>query len=154
MWLEEHLRHSRGYGVHSPLLYRIVREAMIPREVVGFDTALYDALRTRGVGRRTATRLQNLLSLEGFAEWSIDCLAEAGAMMIATAECSEEQLRAMVTALGEQEGVVCILHPIGKCARRKLCRELIATHRSMSASKPTFTLLISRKDLQKQHINI
>lgn len=154
MWLEEHLRHSRGYGVHSPLLYRIVREAMMPRKIKGSDTALYDTLRARGVGRRTATRLQNLLSLEGYTAWSIDSPAEAGAMMIATAECSEKQLRAMATALGEQEGAVCILHPIGSRTRRKLSGELIAAHHSMSASKPTFTLLLSRKDLQKQHINI
>ncbi len=154
MWLEEHLRHSRGYGVHSPLLYRIVREAMMPRKVVGSDTALYDALRARGVGRRTATRLQNLLSLEGYTAWEIDGMAEAGAMMIATAKCSEEQLRVMARRLGEREGVLCILHPIGSHTRRRLCKELIAAHHSMSASKPAFTLLFSRKDLQKQHINI
>lgn len=154
MWLEEHLRHSRGYGVHSPLLYRIVREAMMPRRVKGSDTSLYDALRARRVGRRTATRLQNLLTTEGYGVWRIDAVAGEGEMMIATAGCHEEQLRAMARVLGEQEGVLCILHPIGSRTRRRVCRELIAEHHSMSASKPTFTLLLSRKDLQKQHINI
>lgn len=154
MWLEEHLRHSRGYGVHSPLLYRIVREAMMPHSVKGSDTSLYNALRAQRVGRRTATRLQNLLTTEGYGAWRIDTVAGEGELMIATAECHEEQLRAMARVLWEQEGVLCILHPIGNCTRRRLCKELIAKHRSMSASKPVFTLLISRKDLQKQHINL
>lgn len=154
MWLEEHLRHSRGYGVHSPLLYRIVREAMMPHRIKGSDTSLYNALRARGVGRRTATRLQNLLTTEDYGAWKVDTVADEGEMMIATAECHDEQLRAMARMLREQEGILCILHPIVGRTRRRLCKELIAEHRSMSASKPTFTLLISRKDLQKQHINI
>lgn len=154
MWLEEHLRHSRGYGVHSPLLYRIVREAMMPRRVKGSDTSLYDALRARGVGRRTATRLQNLLTAERFGVWRIDTVAGEGELMIATTECHKEQLRAMAKVLGEQEGVLCILHPIGSRTRRRLCKELIAEHHSMSASKPAFTLLFARKDIQKQHINL
>lgn len=154
MWLEEHLRHSRGYGVHSPLLYRIVREAMMPRRVKGYDTSLYDALRARGVDRRTATRLQNLLCVEGYGRWSIDAVAGKGEMMIASADCREEQLRAMASVLREQEGILCILHPIGNRTRRRVCRAMVAEHHSMSASKPTFTLLISRQDLQKQHIII
>lgn len=154
MWLEEHLRHSHGYGVHSPLLYRIVREAMMPRHIKGEDTALYEALRAKGVGRRTATRLQNLYSLEGYRAWHIDCVSKEHEMMIATIRCSDKQLRAMATVASRQQGILCILTPLGNRARRRLCRELIGVHNSMSASKPTFTLLVWRTDLQKQHINI
>lgn len=154
MWIDEHCLRSRGYGIHSPFLYRIVREAMMPRHPKEGDSSLYEALRGRGVGRRTATRLHNLFVLEGYTAWSIDSTATGGAMMVATPECSEERTRAMAAALGEQEGVLCILHPIGNCARRRLCRRLTKAHHSMSAEKRAFTLLFSRNDLQKQHIRI
>lgn len=154
MWLDEHLRHSRGYGVHSPLLYRVVREAMMPHRIQGGEVALYEALRARGVGKRTATRLQNLFTLEGYEQWSIDAEAGESGMMIATSECSEERIGEMVAALGKRQGVLCLLHPLGSHARLIFCRRIVAAHNSMSASKPTFTLLFARKDLQKQHINI
>ena len=152
MWLVKHLRHSRGYGVHSPLLYRIVCEAMMPRKITGSDRTLYDTLRAQGVGRRTATRLQNLYSLEHYGAWRINEVAKAeGELMIATAECEEQNLVSMAKALGERSGMLCIIHTTRNRALRK---RLVADHRSMSATNCQLTLLLWRKDLRKQHIII
>ena len=152
MWLIKHLRHSRGYGVHSPLLYRIVREAMMPRKIAGTEHALYDALRAQGICKRTATRLQNLYSLEGYEAWRIDQVAKSeGELMIATAKCEEQIVTSMANALREHEGTMCIIH---SPRNRQLRRSLIAAHPSMSAANCQMTLLWGRKDLRKQHIII
>lgn len=153
MWLDEHLRHGRGYGVHSPFLYRIVREAMMPRGVMEGDTTLFDALRSKGVGRRTATRLHNLHVVENYKVWGID-ECKGGGLMVATPECEESRVGEMIRTLGEQGGALCVLHPVGNRPRRELCRRLVAEHNSMSASKVGFTLFFSRHDLRKQHITL
>ena len=152
MWLIKHLRHSRGYGVHSPLLYRIVREAMMPRKIAGTEHALYDALRAQGICKHTATRLQNLYSLEGYEAWRVDQTAKAeGELMIATAKCEEQIVASMANALREHEGAVCIIH---SPRNRQLRKSLITAHPSMSAANCQLTLLWWRKDLRKQHIII
>lgn len=152
MWLDEYCFRSRGYGVHSPMLYRIVREAMMPRHVVGSDHSLYDALRLRKVGRRTATRLQNLFTLESYTEWCIDEPSAAGGVTILTPDCTAEKVREIVGGL--EEGAVCATYPLLGYQRRALCRELAKVHRSMSAEKPQLMLYFARTDLRKQHIRI
>ena len=152
MWLDEYCFRSRGYGVHSPMLYRIVREAMMPRHIVGSECTLYDTLRLHKVGRRTATRLQNLYTTEGYAEWRIDEPADPQGLTILTPACTEEKIREIVGGL--EQGTVCVTYPLLGCQRRALCRELVKAHHSMSAEKPRLMLYFARTDLHKQHIRI
>lgn len=137
------------------MLYRVVREAMMPRSIRGDERALYKALRSRGVRRRTAVRLQNLYSLEEYTSWRIDGYMGEGTLGIATARASDQCVREMAEDNNRSHySTLCIIHPVGDRKRRTLCRELTALHRAMSASKPSFTLLFSRDDLHKQHIVI
>ena len=152
MWFDEYCFRSRGYGVHSPMLYRIIREAMMPRHVVDSDHSLYDALRLRKVGRRTATRLQNLFTLESYTEWRIDEPSATGGVTVLTPDCTAEKVREIIGGL--EEGAVCAIYPPWGCQRRALCRELTKAHRSMSAEKPQLMLYFARTDLRKQHIRI
>ena len=155
MWLEEHLRHRSGFGVHSPMLYRVVREAMMPRKVKGEGQELYNALRAVGVDRRSAVRLQNLFTLEGYTAWKIDEPAAKGQLAIATLRATTQCVEQMAAECRTTpHSTLCILHPIGSLARRRVCRSLVKGHPSMSASKPAFTLFFSRPDLKKQHIVI
>ena len=152
MWLDEYCFRSLGYGIHSPMLYRIVRGAMMPRHIIGTDHSLYDSLRRYRIGRRTAIRLQNLLATEGYAEWRIDQLAGSGGLTILTPACTAESVEEIVGAL--KEGTVCVTIPPLGCQRRRLCRRLVAQHPSMSAEKPRLMLFFAREDLRKQHIKI
>lgn len=154
MWLEKHLRHRSGFGVHSPMLYRVVREAMMPRKLREGDHLLYNTLLDRGVGRRTATRLQNLYLLEGYPAWRIDEPIGEGELGIVTLGASEQTTRQMADCCRElNEATLCIIHPLmGGKHRRRLTKQLIEQHNSMSASKPSLTLLFQREDLHKQHI--
>lgn len=153
MWLEKHLRHRSGFGVHSPMLYRVVKGAMMPRRIVGNDHDLYKALRQVGVGRRTATRLQNLYTLESHTAWRINEPIGEGELGIATTLASDERVRLMAESnSGNKRSTLCLLHPFGQKTRRTLCRRLTEEHRSMSASKPSLTLFFTREDLHKQHI--
>lgn len=152
LWL--HLRHSRGYGVHSPMLYRIIREAMMPRRVKDGKHALYDALLARGVSRRTATRLQNLFCVEGYRAWRIDEDGEDGELVVLTSECPQRVVEEVAGRLSKREGVVCILRKMTNLQRRALCKSLVESHHSMSAEGPTMLLLFARHDLRKQHIII
>lgn len=154
MWLDKHLRHRRGYGVHSPFLYRIIREALMRRNVVGGERGLYDELRRRGINKATAARLQNLCTLECEGMWCIDRVADREKLAIATEGCKESIVRAMVNRLSHGDGMVVVLHSWGNRSRRKVCKELVETHKSMSASDLTISLYFSHKGLPKQHIVI
>lgn len=155
MWLEEHLRHSRGYGIHSPFLYRVVREAIMPLRVRSKEKALYKALRAKGVGRRAATRAHNLLTTLGYTSWSIDePNGNNEGLSIATPECQLQMIEAMVGGLRTRSGAVCVIHRLGDQKRRAICKGLIIGHNCLSASKPTMKLFFSQQGVSKQHIVI
>ncbi len=158
---EQRLRHSRGYGVHSPFLYGVVRQAMMPHHMVGGPTQLHSDLQAAGIDKRTATRLQNYLHHVGLSEWSIDKVPSIGAeesLMIATPDCPTEVLKQMITTVvGSEEhntkATLCVIHRRGKTSKR-LRRRLVAEHKGMSAEKRHFTLLFFNPALPKQHIII
>jgi hypothetical protein len=123
------------------------------RELKSDNHDLYDALRSVGIGRRNATRLQNLYTLEGHTAWRINEPIGEGELGIATPQASNECIRVMVESNVEnRRSTLCLLHPLGQRSRRALCKHLTEEHLSMSASKPSLTLLFTREDLHKQHI--
>ncbi len=56
------IRHWRGHGVHSPMVYALVRNVFMKRRVVGGGNSgsVYETLRRHGAGKRTAAELHNL----------------------------------------------------------------------------------------------
>lgn len=65
------LRHRRGYGIHSPLGFELVREALWPRPASGrYGYAFYDELRLTGADRaqeRRGFRLYHILRRHGIS---------------------------------------------------------------------------------------
>lgn len=157
MKLEKRFRHSRGYGVHSPFLYKVVREAMMPRKVATTDTKLRGELVTVGVDGRTAVRLQNYLSLVGYTRWAINKAEEVteGTLFVATPDCPHEVVKQIAERCqeGNAMATLCIIHRRGR-TEKKWRREFVGAHKGMSAEKPRFTLLFFNPALPKQHVII
>lgn len=158
MKLEERFRHHRGYGVHSPFLYKVVREAMMPHKVATTAPRLREELVAAGVGERTAVRLQNYLSLVGHTHWAIDTAegTTEGTLFVATPDCPPGVVEQMAERCSREDTTVatlCVIHRRGR-AQREWRRGLVESHKGMSAEKPRFTLLFFNPALPKQHIII
>lgn len=54
-------RYFRGHGVHSPYIYAIVRQVFMRRGLYDESCALYTELVERGVAKRRAEELTNLV---------------------------------------------------------------------------------------------
>ncbi len=130
----------------------------MPRRVAAADTRLFEDLVAVGVDRRTAVRLQNYLSLVGHTHWAIN-KAEGVAedtLFVATTDCRQEVIELMSDICGKDDttmATLCVIHHRGR--RGKVWRrELVDSHKGMSAEKPRFTLLFFNPALPKQHIII
>lgn len=155
MSLLERIRHSRGYGIHSPFVYRLVREVMMPRRLNDpTSTDLRDALTEMGVDRRTATRLQNYYIWAECNFWAVDYVdrfdGKERGLLIFSADNVE--LAAKTAAeIGSAEATICILHP-DRC--RRTIEEMIAAHRSTSIDTKQVAMLFFGGHRPKQHTKL
>lgn len=154
-----HLRHYRGYGVHSPFVYRVVREAtMKKREVVEEDRLLYDRLRSLGVNRKRSVQLQNFYSLCGCSEFVIDDEREQkftdDTMWIVTTKTPAEEIERLVEQTVGSRVVIVIIYPRNNSARYKATRRAIKGHHGLSIDNIGFVALLCNDNREKQHIYI
>lgn len=147
-------RYFRGHGVHSPFVYRIVRQVFMKQTLQTDEHTLYDALRNVDVPRRRAVQLQNLAAHLGYRSFQLDVWCEMSDWLLLTPALTAEATTAIVrqaTAVGR---TVVLLDPYQGRERAHLCRTLVEEHRCTSVDKRGFVLLFTHPDLPKQHYRI
>ena len=132
-----HLRHYRGHNVHSPFVYGLIRQAIVPRKAKHPDEAAYRELRDSGLPHRAAVQLLNL-----------------------QAYCPEYALRIVPAAqtphstAPEAPAIDCLLLPRWTPTRYRQIREQIAAHDGASIDNRRYVLLIHDARLTKKHYNL
>ena len=148
------VRYFRGHGVHSPFVYAIVRQVFMKSELFGAESALHDALRERGFGRRHAVQLQNLYTHCGYHSFEINRLTTPCDLCILTPELDDDQTRDLVRRAAVQRTTVALMLPYEGRERAALCQELTDAHDCTSVDKRGYLLLFTNPDLPKQHYRI
>lgn len=154
-----HVRHYRGHGVHSPFVYRIVREVVMrKREIAGEDRALFDILRSMGVSRKRSAQLQNFYALCGCSCYVVDdewfASKEDGVMWVLSKRAEPAVVAEVVRHAESHKVVVCIVYPRSTSKRYKATRKAISEHRGLSIDSIGFVALMCNDNRQKQHIYI
>lgn len=139
-------RYFRGHGVHSPYVYSIVRQVFMASGFITSDHSIYEALLSKGVGRKRATQLQNLAFHCNYERVGIDCAVEKFSeydMVIATTDIPLEQLPAMAHEAHQQQMTLCVMSPSLNRERDKMCKSLVEEHPSTSVDNRGYLLLFN-----------
>ena len=147
-------RYFRGHGVHSPFVYRLVRQAFMRRGLLTDEPVLYEALLQRGFGKKRAVQLQNLYTLCDYRAFSIDDLETNCDLCLLTEAVSENRTREVVERAARRHTTVAVMSPYEGRERAALCRELVDNHSCTSVDKRAFLLLFTDPNLPKQHYRI
>lgn len=150
-------RYFRGHGVHSPFVYAIVRQVfMSPKLYENSAVDLYQALLARGIAKRRAIQLQNLMTHCGYKSFAIDCSAEQlsdADLVIATLSIEPNRLIEIAEQTRAAKNTLCIIAPSFDNKRDKACREIVAAHRCTSVDNRGY-LLIFNNHLPKQKFRL
>ncbi len=118
----------------------------------GEERALYDALVSRGVAKRRAIQLQNLVVHCDYATWTIDSLADAP-FVVATLDTTYEYLEEYAAYARGQGATLCIMNPYNNAERWRVCKLLITNHPSTTVDNRAYLLLFNNH-LPKQRFRL
>ena len=158
------VKHYRGYGVHSPFVYGLVRHSvMMKTSIVGDDCSVFNDLCEIGVPAKRAIQLQNMFTWAGYKATvyltSADSKVEAlqlndRTVCFVTPDYPMEQTVKLCAVCAEKEAVLCILMPYDSRLRSKACLDIIRTHKHTSVDNRGFLLLFFNPRHPKQHFKL
>lgn len=147
-------RYFRGHGVHSPFVYKIVRQVFMKRDLQGDERTLYEALVAAGVPKKRAVQLQNLAEHCGYRRFMLDAWSAACDWVLLTPSLAEESCREVVRQAAAAGKTAVLLAPYAGADRAALCEALVEEHRCTSVDNRGYLLLFTHPDLPKQHYRI
>lgn len=147
-------RYFRGHGVHSPFVYRMVRQVFMKRDFLTDERTLYEALTACRVPHRRALQLQNLAAHLGYGAFCLNAWSERADWLLLTPQVTTDAVREWVARAAACGQTVALLAPYEQHEWARLCRTLIDEHRCTSVDNRGFVLLFTHPDLPKQHYRI
>lgn len=155
-----HIKHYRGFGVHSPFVYGLIRNVFMCKYITGSDTELYEALMSRGVSQRRARQLQNMMNFCAYKNYVIadepsDRIDLTGqTLCLVTRNYPQESTEALAEKAEKTESTICLLDPNFSRTRNRMCRQMVKRHRHTSVDNRGFMLLFCHDKLPKQHFKL
>lgn len=155
-----HVRHYRGFGVHSPFVYGVIRNAIMKSDPQGEGRSLYDELRRRGFSKRRAAQLHNLYEFQSFTSAAFADAGggipsmDAGTLCLAMPEFPESGMTALAEQARQAGSTLCVVSPRVSRGRSRMSRGLVELHRHTSIDNRGFLLLFYNDRLPKQHFKL
>lgn len=146
-------KYYRGYGIHSPFVYGLIRKVFMCGKLFDADNApLYESLLSAGVVRKRAVQLQNAMHYCGCSTFGIngDGCADFN---VVTVEYPVEKLEAAYESTREHGTILVIMSPYANRERRDECRAIVESHRSTSVDNRGYLIILNNK-LPKQHFRL
>lgn len=146
-------KYYHGYGVHSPFVYMLVRNAFMGKGLESQDDhSLYEALLRRDVAERRAVQLQRTFAYCKASSFAID--EAAGDFRVLTEAFPTESLSKAYEEAHKEGVVLVIMKPYADRCRQRVCCEIVERHDSTSVDNRAYLIIFNTSKLPKQNFRL
>ncbi len=146
-------KYYHGHNVHSPFVYGLVRNAFMSRRFpVDAEHAIASELILRGVPRRRAMQLQNVMQYCEYSTFSID-VADGSDMVVLSAEFPTERLAAACDECRRSGTTAVIMQPYANRERQDACAAITLAHHSTAVDNRAYIIVFNNR-LPKQYFRL
>ena len=150
------IRHARGYGIHSPLVYSLIRNVFMKKHI-GEDTEIYDKIMETGTVNKVARDIQNFYDFYGFSGFSVNGVIHpvpgGNHLYVFSGSHIAGAAEDILSVEWEKGNVVCLMPGKSK-ERRSLCRTVAGGHPGVSIDRKTYFLYFYNVSYEKQHYKL
>lgn len=144
------IRHWRGHGIHSPYVYRLVREVFMDHTIAHDPHGPYDELRRMGIRKKTARQIHNLHCFSGCCEYAIGEATKADFRIVPAGSPHDS----VAANLDSRDGIIIVLRPYGRRATLDECKREAVRQRGLTIDKGRFFVFFPTETEPKQHFKI
>ncbi len=146
-------KYYHGHNVHSPFVYGLVRNALMPKRLPDAGAhALFGALTAAGVPKRRALQLQGVMEYCGYGTFSVNA-TDGAELAVLTADYPAEALAGACDACRNSGVTLVVMQPYACRERQLACRAIVGAHRSTSVDNRAYLILFNNR-LPKQHFRL
>ena len=145
-------RYFRGHGVHSPYVYRIVRQVFMQRKLYVTDSDIYASLKGCDIAERRCIEIANLMTVCEYNSWVIDSMSQSE-LIVATLDTRYPHLEEYAAYARIVGATLCIMNPYNNRERWDVCQRIIDAHPSTIVDNRAY-LLIFNNHLPRQRFRL
>lgn len=149
------LRHRRGHGVHSPLVYSLIRNVFMNKGA-GEDKYLHNKILEIGGSRKAARDAQNIYDHFGFSTFSLNNIEntfEGNRLYIFSDMLAGDSLLRTIDK-GEMTGNALVVIPDKSKELKSLCKTIAEKHTGISIDRKDYFLYFYNGQYAKQHYKL
>lgn len=141
-------RYFRGHGVHSPYVYRIVRQVFMQRKLYDLSSDIYPRLKACDIPERRCVEIANLMTVCSYDSWVIDSMSQTH-LIVTTLDVGYTHLEEYAAYARKVGATLCIMNPYNNRERWEVCQRIIDEHPSTTVDNRTY-LLVFNNHLPRQ----
>lgn len=142
-------KHYRGYGVHSPFVYGVVRKVFMRKSLFeGSGLEPYDSLRVEGLSERTSRQLHNLYVYVEAKSFAINSVG--GELSILLENYPTERLNEAYAEAKKGAVTLVVCQPYANRERQNAVKALLEEHTSTTIDNRAYIIFFNNY-LPKQH---
>ena len=149
------IKYWRGYGVHSPFMYRMVRQALMKHRVLDTKALAEIDFKSLGICNRERTMIRNIFVINQYKDFQVadaQTSLTSETLYLVPLKCSDQTINQLVSQINDQTNCGIIFGNTNRSHKRyDRCKSIAKKLNCVSLALHCMFAIFIDRGLKKQH---